>query len=414
MIAPALSERAAARYNVRLLLSSNADVLRDEVVRLGVGTHRLTVVASHAAMEALALENLDEQQVFALHHAVDTSGGALLTDATRQRAIVVMPLLTAAELNGRLAEAGPAGAELGAAVARALVARGAPPVPVQTGAHRLEFGRRTLVMGVINVTPDSFSGDGVYDDPEAAVTRGEAMIAAGADIIDVGGESTRPNSTLVTPDEELRRVIPVIERLTSASTAPVSIDTRKATVAAAALQAGASIVNDVWGLRGDADMATVVAAHPASALIVMHNQRGTEYTNLLSDVCRGLRESVAVAAEAGIAADRLIIDPGFGFAKTPAHNLELVRRLGELRAIGRPVLVGLSRKSTIGALTGGAPADQRVEGSLALAALAVSAGADIVRTHDVAATVRSTRVADAVVRGTPEHILALPPPGPTG
>lgn len=414
MIAPALSERAAARYNVRLLLTSNADVLRDEVVRLGVDTHRLTVLASHAAMEALALENLDEQQVLALHHAVDTGGGALLTDAARRRAIVVMPLLTAAELNGRLAEAGPAGAELGAAVARALVARGTPPLPVQAGTHVIEFGRRTLVMGVINVTPDSFSGDGVDGDEAAAVARAEAMISAGVDIIDVGGESTRPNSTPVTLDEELRRVLPVIERLAHGSAVPVSIDTRKAHVAAAALQAGATIVNDVWGLRGDATMAQVVAAHPASALIVMHNQRGIEYTDLLSDVCRALRESVAVAAEAGIAADRLIIDPGFGFAKTPAHNLELVRRLGELRAIGRPVLVGLSRKSTIGALTGGAPVDQRLEGGLALAALAVSEGADIVRTHDVEATVRATRVADAVVRGTPEHILALPPPGPTG
>jgi dihydropteroate synthase len=195
---------------------------------------------------------------------------------------------------------------------------------------------------------------------------------------------------------------------------PISIDTRKAQVASVALDAGAVIVNDVWGLRGDPHMAATVAAHPACGVIAMHNQHGIEYASLLSDVCRGLRESIAVAAAAGIAADRVIIDPGFGFAKTPAHNLELVRRLEELRAIGRPVLVGLSRKSTIGVLTGGAPPGERLEGGLALAALAIRGGADIVRTHDVAATTRAARVADAVVRGTPEEVLSLPPPGPTG
>ena len=414
MIAPAVSARAAARYNVRLLLTSNAEVLRDEVVQLGIDTHRLTMLASHAAMEAMALDNLDDELVAALYDAVETGGGALLTDSSRRRAIVVMPLLKASELNSRLAESGAAGAELGAAVARTLVARGAPPSPLQAGTHRLEFGRRTLVMGVINTTPDSFSGDGLFDDVAAAVDRAGAMLAAGADIIDIGGESTRPNSTPVTLDEELRRVIPVVEGVVRSANVAVSIDTRKAAVAAAALDAGASIVNDVWGLRGDSEMAATVSAHPECGLILMHNQRGSEYANLLRDVCRGLRESVAVAAEAGIAADRLVVDPGVGFAKTPAHNLELVRRLGELRAIGRPVMVGLSRKSTIGALTGGATPDQRLEGGLALAVLAIQSGADIVRTHDVAATVRAARVADAVVRGTPPEILALPPPGPTG
>lgn len=414
MIAPALSERAAARYNVRMLLSSNADVLRDEVVGLGVEPHRLTVLASHAAMEALSLDNLDGELVAALQHAVEQGGGALLTDQARTRAIVVMPLLTAAELGGRLAELGASPAELGAAIARALVARGAPPPPVHAGPHVLEFGRRTLVMGVVNTTPDSFSGDGVADDAAAALELARAMADGGADAIDIGGESTRPNSTPVTVDEELRRVIPAVSAIAAALPIPVSIDTRKPAVAAAALDAGAVIVNDVWGLRSEPDMAAVVAAHPACALIVMHNQGGTEYSNLLSDVCRALRESLVLATEAGIAADRVIIDPGFGFAKTPADNLELVRRLGELRALGRPVLVGVSRKSTIGFLTDGAPADQRLEGGLALTALAIRGGADIVRTHDVAETLRAAQVADAVVRGTPASVRDVPPPGPTG
>ncbi|MGH7685262.1 MAG: dihydropteroate synthase [Candidatus Dormibacteria bacterium] len=413
MIAPALSERAAARYNVRPLLSSNADVLRDEVVGLGVETGRLTVLASHAAMEALAIENIDAAQLDALQHAVGQGGGALLTDVGRTRAIVVMPLLTAAELSGRLSEFGPSPAELGATVARALVARGAPPPPVHAGPYLLEFGRRTLVMGVINTTPDSFSGDGVPD-AATALELARAMADAGADVIDIGGESTRPNSTPVPVEDELRRVIPAVSAIAAAVPIPVSIDTRKPSVAAAAVDAGAVIVNDVWGLRAEPEMAAVVAAYPACALIVMHNQRGTEYANLLSDVCRELRQSLALAAEAGIAADRVIVDPGFGFAKTPADNLELVRRLGELRALGRPLLVGVSRKSTIGLLTDGAPVDQRIEGGLALTALAIQGGADIVRTHDIAATLRAARVADAVVRGTPEAVRALPPPGATG
>ena len=414
MISPTLPPRAAARYNVRLLLPGSADALREEVLLLGVDTHQFSVLASHAAMEAIAADNLVPDQVAALHTAVEQGGGALLTNAERTRAIVVAPLLTAAALNGRLAENGAAPAELGAAIALALLARGAPPLPIQAGRHRLEFGARTLIMGVINTTPDSFSGDGVYDDVARAVEQGEAMVADGADIVDVGGESTRPNSTPIPVDEELRRVLPVIEALATRTAVPVSIDTRNAGVAAAALDAGATIVNDIWGLRGDTAMAAVVASHPECALVVMHNHNGVEYGNLLGDVCGALRDSLAVAWEAGIAADRLIIDPGFGFAKTPAQNLELVRRLNELRVLGRPVLVGLSRKSTIGVLTGGAPPHERVEGGLALATLAIRGGADVIRTHDVAATVRAAQVADAVIRGTPEAVLSLPAPGPTG
>lgn len=414
MLSPTLLPRAAARYNVRLLLPGTAEALREEVLQLGVDTHQFSVLASHAAVEAIAAENLVPDQVAALHTAVEQGGGALLTNSERTRAIVVAPLLTAAALNGRLAEMGAAAAELGAAIALALVARGAPPLPIQAGRHRLEFGARTLIMGVVNTTPDSFSGDGVYDDVSRAAEQAEAMAAAGADIIDVGGESTRPNSTTVAADEELRRVLPVIEAVTARTSVPVSIDTRKAAVAAAALDAGAAIVNDVWGLRGDPGMAAVVAGQPHCAVVVMHNQNGVEYGHLLGDVCRALRESLAIAWEAGVAAERLIVDPGFGFAKTPAQNLELLRRLSELRVLGRPVLVGLSRKSTIGVLTGGAPPDERVEGGLALAALAIRGGTDIVRTHDVAATVRAARVADAVVRGTPESVQSLPMPGPTG
>ncbi|MBV8194092.1 MAG: dihydropteroate synthase [Candidatus Dormibacteraeota bacterium] len=269
-------------------------------------------------------------------------------------------------------------------------------------------------MGIVNVTPDSFSGDGVGTDLDTAVSLATTMESAGADIVDVCGESTRPHSTPVIADEELARTLPLIEALSRRLTIPISIDTRKAVVAAAAVEAGAAIVNDVWGLRADAGMARVVAEHPETAVVVMHNQHGAQYANLMADITERLRESIAIAAEAGIAADRVIVDPGFGFGKTPAQNLEVMRRLRELRSLGRPVLVGPSRKSTIGMLTDGAQPGDRLEGSLALAALAVAGGAHIVRVHDVAQTLRAVRVADAVVRGTPDSLLAAPPPGPTG
>ncbi|MBJ7609802.1 MAG: dihydropteroate synthase [Candidatus Dormibacteraeota bacterium] len=294
------------------------------------------------------------------------------------------------------------------------MARGSSPPPLRAGTHTLDFRARTLVMGVLNVTPDSFAGDSISDDVGAVVDRARGFVDAGADLIDIGGESTRPNSQAVDADEELARVVPALRAVCSAVDLPVSIDTRKSEVARRAIAEGAVIVNDVWGLRGDPAMVEVVAEHAHVGVVAMHNQRGTEYGDLMADICGTLRESVRIAETGGVAADRLVIDPGFGFAKTPAQNLELMRRLGELRGLGRPVLLGVSRKHTIGAILGGAAPSDRVEGTLALLALGVAAGVSIVRVHDVAQAARAVRVADAVVRGTPAEVAALPPPGPTG
>jgi dihydropteroate synthase len=279
----------------------------------------------------------------------------------------------------------------------------------------LEFGRRTLVMGVVNVTPDSFSGDGLFRDPEAAVAMAVAMTHAGVDVIDIGGESTRPHSVEVPAEDELARVLPVLRAVVSEVRVAVSIDTRKAVVAAAAIEAGAHIVNDIWGLRGDPDMARVVAGAPGVAVVCMHNQKGDGYPgDVVEAVAAGLRESLVVAEKAGIDSERVIVDPGLGFGKTPAHNIEILRRLGELRGLARPLLVGASRKSTIGLLLDGAPPEERLEGSLALAVLAAERGADMVRVHDAAETVRALRVADAVIHGMPEELRSAPAPGPTG
>jgi dihydropteroate synthase len=410
------SAEAAARYSVRPLLPGPADALRDAVLRLGLPPERLTLLAERGAVEALALRGLSSDQIRVIERIVADGGGEVLSNTNGDRAVLLMPLMTAGRLPMQLSAWSDNAGEVGAAIGAVLMARGGPPPPLEVGGHRLEFGRRTLVMGILNVTPDSFAGDGVGDDISAAVARAESLAAAGADIVDIGGESTRPSRTreVVSAEVELSRVLPVIRQLAGRLQVPISIDTRKAAVAAAALDAGAVIVNDVWGLRGDPDMAGVIAAHPGTGIVAMHNQVGTEYGDLLEDVCLGLRESLAVAEKAGIPLTQVIIDPGFGFAKTPAHNLELVRRLGELLGMGHAVLVGPSRKSTTGLLIGEADQAHRLEPSLALAVLSVQAGAHIVRVHDVAETARALRAADAVVRGTPEALRELPIPGPTG
>jgi dihydropteroate synthase len=408
-----LAAADAARFSVRPLLPGPPDALRAAVLGLGGGDQSLVALARHGAVEALAVEGLGADQTRVLERELRRLGGEVLSSRDGDHAVLLGPLQAVGELPARLIDWGRRTEQLGAAIREALAGRAGLPPPITAGTHTLEPGRRTLVMGVINTTPDSFSGDGLGDDVEAAVARGVAMAEAGADILDVGGESTRPNMEPVDEAVELGRVLPVISRLAARVGIPVSIDTRHATVAERALEAGAVVVNDIWGLRRDPRMAAVVAEWGV-AVVVMHNAAEVAEGDVVAAVCAGLRQSLAVAEAAGIDLSRVIVDPGLGFAKTPAGNLEILRRLGELRGMGRAIMVGASRKSTIGFLLDGAPPDRRLEGSLALATLAVAGGAHIVRVHDVAETVRAVRVADAVVRGTPQHILELPPPGRTG
>jgi dihydropteroate synthase len=272
-----------------------------------------------------------------------------------------------------------------------------PPPPLTVGGREFVWGSRTFLMGVVNITPDSFSGDGVGLDADAAVALALRLEAEGADIIDVGGESTRPDAEPVSADEELRRVLPVIEKLTKEASVPVSIDTSKANVAAAALEAGAAMLNDVWGLRRDPEMNAVVARFGVPA-VVMHNQRGRPFCDVMGDIKAGLETSIALAEAAGVPRERLVIDPGFGFGWSVSHNLEILRRLPELQSLGRPLLVGTSRKSTIGAVLG-VPVEERLFGTAASVAIAIANGADIVRVHDVKEMLPVARFADSVVRG---------------
>jgi dihydropteroate synthase len=253
-------------------------------------------------------------------------------------------------------------------------------------------------MGIINVTPDSFSGDGLGLDADAAVRRALQMREHGADIIDVGGESTRPGFAQVPAAEEKARLLPVVERLARELDIPISIDTYKAEVARAAIESGAHMVNDVHGFRREPDLARV-AADAGVPAVAMHNQRGREFTDTIGNIVGGLLESLRIAREEGLPEDRIIVDPGFNFGWTEEQALEMLRRLAELSVLGRPILVGTSRKSTIGKVLGDLLVEERLEGTAATVAIAIANGADIVRVHDVKEMVRVARMTDAVIRG---------------
>jgi dihydropteroate synthase len=252
-------------------------------------------------------------------------------------------------------------------------------------------------MGIVNVDPDSFSGDGITD-VSAAVAQGRRFVEEGADIVDVGGESTRPGSRPVSADEELSRVLPVVEGLARELPVPVSVDTYKAEVAMEAVAAGARMINDVWGLKQDPELARI-AARERVPLVVSQNQRDASFVHFFPELLESLRQSVQLALEAGVDWHNVIIDPGVGFGKTVEQNVEIVRRLTELRSLGRPVLLGTSRKSFIGHVLD-LPVDQRLEGTAATVAIGIANGADMIRVHDVGQMVRIARMSDAIVRGT--------------
>jgi dihydropteroate synthase len=263
-------------------------------------------------------------------------------------------------------------------------------------------------MGIVNVTPDSFSGDGLVapgtNAVDAAVALARAMVDEGADLLDVGGESTRPGHLVVDAAEETDRVVPVISAVRAAIPAvPISVDTAKAAVAEAALDAGADLVNDVWGVAADDDLLELVAARGVP-IVLMHNRAEPRYVNLMAEILADLQSAIDRALRAGVAWGSIIVDPGFGFGKTPEHNLALLHELGALRVLGRPILLGASRKSTLGKVLD-LPPDQRVEATIATTVLGIAAGVDIVRVHDVVANVRAARMTDAVVR-TPSSVVS--------
>ncbi|MEB3103285.1 dihydropteroate synthase [Ferviditalea candida] len=267
---------------------------------------------------------------------------------------------------------------------------------LRMGEYEWEWGKRTWIMGILNVTPDSFSDGGQYLSVTSAVTHARRMVAEGADIIDVGGESTRPGFSEVSLEEELERVIPVIKALSRELSIPISIDSYKAETARRAVEAGAHIINDIWGFKKDPDMAAV-AAKLDCPVILMHNREVAEYGDLLGEIRRDLLESVALAVKAGVREENIILDPGIGFGKNYEHNLELMRRLSEISDLGYPVLLGTSRKTFI-RKTLNLPADDVLEGTAATTVAGIMQGCDIVRVHDVGPMKRTARMADAMFR----------------
>jgi dihydropteroate synthase len=283
------------------------------------------------------------------------------------------------------------------------------PAPTRIGPATFPWGERTFVMGIINATPDSFSGDGLLAerdpgglpgrDPVAdAVETARRMVAAGADLLDIGGESTRPGHEPVSSEEERRRVVPIVAAVRKALPGvPISIDTTKPDVAEAALDVGANLINDVWGV-GAEDALPRLAAARGVPLVIMHNRAEPRYDDLMAEIVADLRAALDRAEALGVSSQNLIVDPGFGFGKTPEQNLRIVRDLDALRALGRPILLGTSRKSTLGRVLELGP-DERLEATIATTALAIAAGVDIVRVHDVAPNVRAARIGDAIIRG---------------
>ncbi|MGC2192127.1 MAG: dihydropteroate synthase [Candidatus Dormiibacterota bacterium] len=286
------------------------------------------------------------------------------------------------------------------AVREALEHLRGPAPALRLGDIVWEFGRRTYLLGVVNVTPDSFSGDGVGSSPEAALARAQLLVEEGADAIDLGGESTRPGHLQISVDEEIGRVVPALRLISKQLSVPLLVDTSKAEVARAALEAGADGVNDVWGLRRDPEMAEVVAAARAP-VICMHNQAGTAYRDLVGEVLAQLRRSLHLADLAGIPRDQVVVDPGIGFGKVPDQNYQVLRQLVELRALGCAILVGTSRKSLIGWLLDERPVKGRLLGTAATVAWSIACGADIVRVHDVAQIRDVARVMDVLARRPP-------------
>ena len=276
-----------------------------------------------------------------------------------------------------------------------------PLAATKCGKTEFRWGERTYVMGVCNLSPDSFSGDGLGDNIEAVVAQAKRLVADGADIIDIGGESTRPTAEPISAEEELRRIIPAITTLAGELTVPLSIDTYKSAVATQALKAGASLINDVWGLKRDPVLAQV-AAKAGVPIVLVSNQRDTSLSgrsDIITEVVSSLKQSISLAMKAGVAEPNIIIDPGIGFGKSVEQNLEIIHRLAELKVLGRPILLGTSRK-----FMRGRPFDQRTGATAATVAISIANGADMVRGHDVRDMVQVCQMSDAIIgRRQVEH-----------
>lgn len=396
-------ENSSETLNVRVLCMTNERELAAEFVKLGVDAESARLLTEEAGPIAVKAVGAPIADVLAacdiLKGKCGETGDCILTGSRAEFKAAEKRMANGGTGVSRLAEA------MKVALARSSIAPSLPDSADLCSAKMARMfenmRRRTLVMGILNVTPDSFSDGGHYVSAQDAIKRGIQLAAEGADIIDIGGESTRPGAEAVSVEEEMERVLPVVHGLVNSVEAPVSVDTYKAEVAEEALLAGATMINDVTGLQHNPEIASIAARHQA-ALIIMH-MKGTprtmqdtpHYTDLMDEVYAFLARQIQAAVEGGLPEEFIIVDPGFGFAKTVEHNLTLLRRLREFRSLGRPVLIGTSRKSTLGVIAGGAPME-RQGSTAATIALAIAGGASIVRVHDIIEMSRAARMADAI------------------
>lgn len=400
-----------ARFNPRLLTVQTPELAACELRRIGVDNGGIAQMVPKMRTLCILFSRLEcrqanilKQEMLSLGGDAAVARGTVACSIDRTDCLLIGTIKQLSRL-GRKLKVQPFGlSELGGELEVLLSQAATPPSVWKTSRRSLSL-HRPLIMGILNITPDSFSDGGRFSDVELAIEAALQMEADGADIIDIGGESTRPGAAAVTPEDELARIIPVIERLSGVLKCAISVDSWKSAVAERALAAGAEIVNDISGFCFDADMAGVAAASGAG-VVLMHTrgtpdkmQQNTQYDDLIAEVTTGLLASVTKASEAGVAAACMAIDPGIGFGKGAAGNLELIRRLAEFSSFGLPILVGPSRKSFIGTVLGREQTDDRLFGTAAAVALSVSHGAAIVRVHDVRAMRDVADMAHAVMQG---------------
>lgn len=390
--------------NARLLFIENMSTSKEEIRKIGVDAASIPWLSPKALFITMKLQNISTFAANIIKQEMLGKGGDVAVNrgvanfSTKTSDILIMG--TYSQYNKLIykLEMQPGSLrDIAEEIKRILIGLDiGKPEYFECGKYKLPIGEKTYIMGILNVTPDSFSDGGKYNNTESAVKRVKHMIENGADIIDIGGESTRPGHQPVDSIEEINRVVPVIEVLAKEFNIPISVDTSKAVVADRALKAGAHIVNDVWGLQKDPALAEVVARYGAG-VVMMHNNNNSEYHDLMGDIIKFLRKSIELAEKTGIRRENMVVDPGIGFGKNLDHNLEVMRRLKELSTLNLPVLLGTSRKSLIGNILD-LPVDERLEGTSATVTLGIANGADFVRVHDVREMARVVRMTDAMVR----------------
>ena len=393
------------------VLDLDKGALKLEMERMDVHRSGITIMTPKAQFRTIKIKNVSvtkaniiKQDMLSFGGEVATAKGTINHSIKHTDILIFGTIHQIKNLTFKLKRQYFGLKDLAVQIEKALDDHDSSPAPIKIGGKSFVFGKRTYIMGILNVTPDSFSDGGKFINFSDAVSHGKKMIENGADIIDIGGESTRPGAQSVTAEEEIKRVIPVIKELSKIKGAIISIDTMKSKVAEAAIKAGASMINDVSALRGDRKMAKV-AGRRNVPVVLMHMlgnprimQENPRYEDLISDIISCLQNSITLAIKGGVQKSRIIVDPGFGFGKTVEHNLEILRRLKELKGLGCPVMIGTSRKSTIGSILD-LPPDKRLEGTAATVTAAIASGADIVRVHDVAEISKVVKMSDAIYRG---------------